>query len=130
MNTSEVKCTQKAKTYAAVKKAWGKANKVHKNGDYRSYAWKNGKTRIAFGAYKNGKRKGDVVIDIQNKKASLCGIKVGMSKRQATQKLIKLFGKKNVSVTMNQILVQIGYYHPIEFNLKSEKVSGIYFMSS
>ena len=53
-----------------------------------------------------------------------------MPKRQATQKLIKLFGKKNVSVTMNQILVQIGYYHPIEFNLKSEKVSGIYFMSS
>ena len=133
MNTSEVKCTQKAKTYAAVKKAWGKANKVEKDdfmGEGNSYTWKNGKTRIAFGAYKNGKRKGDVVIDIQNKKASLCGIKVGMSKRQATQKLIKLFGKKNVSVTMNQILVQIGYYHPIEFNLKSEKVSGIYFMSS
>ena len=119
-----------------MKKAWGKANKVEKDGfmvgdnSYTWYTWKNGKTRIAFGAYKNGKRKGDIVIDIQNKKASLCGIKVGMSKRQATQKLIKQFGKKNVSVTMNQILVQIGYYHPIEFNLKSEKVSGIYFMSS
>ncbi len=130
---SKVKGMMGAKTYAAVKKAWGKANKVEKDdfmGEGNSYTWKNGKTRIAFGAYKNGKRKGDVVIDIQNKKASLCGIKVGMSKRQATQKLIKQFGKKNVSVTMNQILVQIGYYHPIEFNLKSEKVSGIYFMSS
>lgn len=130
---SKVKCTMGVKTYAAVKKAWGKANKVEKDnymGNGNSYTWKNGKTRIVFGAYKNGNRKGDIVIDIQNKKATLCGIKVGMSKMQALQKLRKQFGKKNVSVTNNQLLVQMGYYHPIEFNLKSGKVSNIHFMSS
>ena len=130
---SKVKCAMGAKTYAAVKKAWGKANKVEKDdfmGEGNSYTWKNGKTRIVFGTYKNGKRKGDILIDIQNKKATLCGIKVGMSKKQALQKLRKQFGKKNVTVTENQILVQLGYYHPVEFNLKSGKVSGIYFMSS
>lgn len=130
---SKVECTMGAKTYAAVKKAWGKANKVEKNnymGKGNTYTWENGKTRIAFGTYKNGKRKGDIVIDIQNKKATLCGIKVGMSKKQALQKLKKQFGKKNVSATKNQIFVQMGYYLPIEFNLKSGKISSIYFMSS
>lgn len=130
MNTSEVKCTQKAKTYAAVKKAWGKANKVHKNGDYCSYAWKNGKTSISFVTDKKGKRMGDIVINIQNKKATLCGIKVGMSKKQALQKLRKQFGKKNVSDTKNQILVKMGPFDPMTFNLKSGKISSIYFWHS
>ncbi len=134
MNTSEVKCTQKAKTYAAVKKAWGKANKVQKEkcGDYhcRSYTWKSGKTRISFLTDKNGKRMGDIVIDIQNKKATLCGIKVGMSKKQALQKLRKQFGKKNVSDTKNQILVKMGPFDPMTFNLKSGKISSIYFWHS
>ena len=130
MNTSKVKCTQKAKTYAAVKKAWGKANKVQKNGDYRSYVWKNVKTRISFFTDKNGKRMGDIVIDIQNKKATLFGIKVGMSKKQALQKLRKQFGKKNVSDTKNQILVKMGPFDPMTFNLKSGKISSIYFWHS
>lgn len=94
MNTSEVKCTQKAKTYAAVKKAWGKANKVHKNGDYRSYAWKNGKTSISFVTDKKGKRMGDIVINIQNKKATLCGIKVGMSKKTGFAEVKKTVWQK------------------------------------
>ena len=134
MNTSKVNCTQKAKTYAAVKKAWGKANEVEKEelGDYHCwrYAWKSGKTSISFFTDKKGKRMGDIVIDIQNKKATLCGIKVGMSKKQALQKLRKQFDKKNVSATKNQILVKMGPFNPMTFNLKSGKISSIYFWHS
>lgn len=116
------------KTYAAVKKAWGKANKVQKYGDYCNYAWQSGKTSISFLTDKNGKRMGDLVIDIQDKKATLCGIQVGMSKKQALQKLRKWFGKKNVLTRKNWILANSGGpYDAIIFNLKSGKISSIYF---
>ena len=123
------KIKMNAKTYASVKKAWGKANKVEKNDYGTSYTWKSGKTRIAFYTYENGKRKGDLFVDIQNKKASVYGIKVGMSKKQALQKLKKQFGKKYVISEKNQILIQTPM-GPIEINLKSGKVKSIHISHS
>ena len=105
-SNSKYKYILKAKTYAAVKKAWGKANKVetfHNAEDDIYYTWKSGKTSISFNTYGNGKRRGGISIDIQNKKASLWGIKVGMSKKQALQKLKKQFGKKNVTTQKRRV---------------------------
>lgn len=131
LNTSKQKISQKGKTYASVKKAWGKANRVQEfGGGYRDYTWKSGKTSISFVTYENGKLNGSMSINIQNKKASLCGIKVGMSKKQALQKLRKQFGKKNVSATKNQILVKMGPFDPMTLTLKSGKVRSISFWHS
>lgn len=132
---SKVRWTRGVKTYAAVKKAWGKATKVEKEsymGEKEGYChtWKNGKTRIVFHTQKNGKRYGDIVIDIRDKKATLCGIRVGMSKKQALQKLRKQFGKKNVSAKKNKIYAFTGPSLPLIFDLRSGKVSGMNFMAS
>lgn len=123
------------KTYASVKKKWGKANKVEKYDTYNSYTWKSGKTRINFGTDKKGKRSykeytGGFVIDIRNKKASLCGVKVGMSKKQALQKLRKQFGKKHVTIQGNDIWVDTPPLCPMIFELKSGKVKSINWFSS
>lgn len=113
-------------THASLKKAWGKANVVEKNGKLTNYIWKSGKTRICF-LETNG-RKTYYVIDIQNKKASLCGIKVGMSKKQVLQKLRKQFDKKNVSIENNFIYVNVPRMVPISVEMKSGKVKSINFM--
>lgn len=132
--TSKVKVSGNQKTYAAIKKVWGKANKVEKSFGAYYYTWKSGKTSICLSTF--GNKKGDkklhggMTIEIQNKKASLCGIKVGMSKKQALQKLRKQFGKKNVSATKNQILVKMGPFDPMTLNLKSGKVRSISFWHS
>ena len=130
-NTSKTKIVKKAKTYAAVKKAWGKANVVEGGVGGYAYTWKSGKTEIWFNTDEKGKRSESILIDIKNKKATLCGIKVGMSKKQALRKLRKQWGKKNVSTTKNQILVQTypGLI-PMTFDLKSGKIRSIYYMHS
>jgi len=137
--SNDTKITLKAKTYAAVKKAWGKADKVEKRtyeNEYGKqvrqniYTWKSGKTEISMTTDKKGKRNGDIFIDIQNKKASFLGIKVGMSKKPALQKLRKLFGKKMVSTEKDKIRVTMGGYPPMIIELKSGKVKSIFFWHS
>ncbi len=127
------------KTYTSLKKKWGKANKIRKVRDeynsYNSYTWKSGKTSITLGADEKGKRSydkysGGFLIDIQNKKASLCGVKVGMSKKQALQKLRKQFGQKHVFNEGDMILVDTPPLEPMMFTLKSGKVKSIYWFSS
>lgn len=120
--------TIKVKTYAAVKKVWGKANKVEKVDYGTNYTWKKGKTTISFYTRKNGKRMGNIRVAIQNKSASLWGVKVGMSKKQALQKLRKQFGKKNVSVENNRIFIKI--LNPNSIALKNGKVKSIDFFIS
>ena len=129
-SNANVKTTLNSKTYAAVKKTWGKASKTKKEDYGNNYIWKSGKTKISFYTYENGKRRGDIYIDIRNKKASLCGVKVGMSKKQALQKLRKQFGKKRVTSDKNQILVNVPPADPIVFNLKSGKVKSIMYWCS
>ena len=127
------------KTYTSLKKKWGKANKIRKVRDeynsYNSYTWKSGKTSITLGADEKGKRSydkysGGFLIDIQNKKASLCGVKVGMSKKQALQKLRKQFGQKHVFNEGDMIWVDTPPLEPMMFTLKSGKVKSIYWFSS
>ena len=129
------KIKMNAKTYASVKKAWCKANKVEKDDYGTFYTWKSGKTSITLGADEKGKRSydkysGGFLIDIQNKKASLCGVKVGMSKKQALQKLRKQFGQKHVFNEGDMILVDTPPLEPMMFTLKSGKVKSIYWFSS
>lgn len=138
--TADDRGTVKIKT---VKTKWG-APKKEKNGGYIYYTWKKGKASIQIGD-DNGYI-GSIHIEINDKNASVYGVKVGMKKDAALKKLKNATGIKTVkSISdddyewMNEkgiyngsesIIVNSATYMPISFSLKNGKVSSIYWMRS
>lgn len=87
----------------AMEKKWGKPNKKEKAyaNDYEFwYTWKKGKTSIVVDNFTGGDpgNAGGIHIDIKDKNASICGIKVGMKKQKALKKLEKTIGKEKFIV--------------------------------
>ena len=123
---SKIKITPISKKYATIKKKWGKAKKMTTPLNFPN-AWNTGKSYIGFTTYKNGKLSA-IGIDIWDKNASVCGVKVGMSKKQALQKLRKQFGKKLVTAEKNLIAVNVPPAEPFYVSIKSGKVESLYYM--
>lgn len=123
---SKIKITPISKKYATIKKKWGKAKKITTPLAFPK-AWNTGKTYIGFTTYKYGKLSA-IGIDVMDKNASVCGVKVGMSKKQALQKLRKQFGKKLVTAEKNLIAVNVPPAGPLYMKLKSGKVESLHYM--
>lgn len=72
----------------AMEKKWGKPNKKEKayaNDSEFWYTWKKGKTTITVNNFTGGDpgNVGAIQINIKDKNASMCGVKVGMKKQKA-----------------------------------------------
>ncbi len=85
-----------------IEKKWGKPGKKEPGFDNGTwdYTWKKGKTSITMNNY-SGTALGDVggiSIEINDKNASIYGVKVGMKKDQALKNLKKAVGSEKVIV--------------------------------
>ena len=125
-------------TVARIKKAWGKPNKKSKNGNLTFYTYKKGKTSISFYGYNNKKKDkagryiGGFEIEINDKNAKVCGVKVGMTEEKAMSILKKKFGESKLYKPddVDMICAGIGQYLPVQYDIKDGKVSRIYFWCS
>lgn len=87
----------------AMEKKWGKPNKKEKayaNDSEFWYTWKKGKTTITVNNFTGGDpgNVGAIQINIKDKNASMCGVKVGIKKQKALKKLERTYGKEKVIV--------------------------------
>lgn len=74
--------------YKSLKKKWGKPSETSKSDGLVSYTWKKGDTNILYADMDNGWT--NYSINIYDKNAALCGIKVGMKAEKAEKILEKL----------------------------------------
>lgn len=113
-----------------LKQKWGKPSKTEDLGNITAYTWKKGKTSIEitdYDAVDGGL--GSIQIDIQDKNASLCGVKVGMKKAEAVKKIKKALGSKPTKQG-KYLMADAGVYMPISFELKNGKISAINWVRS
>lgn len=74
-----------------LKKKWGKP-KVEKDDNSTSYTWKKGKTVVYYSNDNYfGSTSTQLTINIYDKNATVCGMKVGMKKKKA-EKILKKLG--------------------------------------
>lgn len=131
------------KTLEEVEKIWGKKTRLAEDDEeYAGYAyvWEKGKSKIivmqpskAVPEFEDAL--GYTCAEISDKNASVAGVKVGMKRADALKKLQKAYGKKNVKQmkdgnTYTEISVNVGNGMPVSYNIKSGKVSSIYWMRS
>lgn len=121
-----------------VKKAWKdlKYNKKKSWGYHEYYGIKKGKTKIYFYAYgdekKSAKKRnlGGFDIDIKTKNIALCGVKVGMTKKEAMSILRKQFDKKAIEYKDGSIWLWYSGFLPAHFYIKNGKVVEMKFFCS
>lgn len=127
-------------TYKEIKKAWKNPTKTKKKYGQKMKYYKKGKTSIGF--YTDAKwydsnnqidkslTLAGFDIDIKDKNASLCGVKVGMSKKKALSVLRKQFDKKAIESTDDAITLWFGGFMPTSFSLENGKVVSMRFWCS
>lgn len=88
---------------ATMEKKWGKPNKKEKayaNNSEFFFTWRKGNSSILVNNFTGGDpgNVGGIHIEIKDKNASICGIKVGMKKQKALEKLAKIAREERVIV--------------------------------
>lgn len=97
-------------TFKKCEKAWGKPKKKKSSdvGNTTNYTWKTKKTEIVLNDYDAPAGVvGGIYVSINDKNGALAGIKVGMTKAKALQKLKKTFGSSKVSVSNEYISLNL-----------------------
>lgn len=108
----------------ALTNAWGNPS-VSENEWTSDYIWKKGKTEIIYTDIPSEPMYSNISMDIKDKNAEICGLKVGMKKAKAV-KILKKFGKE-INIDNNVITIQIIEKGRIQINctLKKGKISQI-----
>lgn len=133
---------------SSLKKKWGTPKIDKHDGDWSSYTWKKGKTRIEvnnWAFFAGAMEKEDDIMSggsfsIKDKNASVWGVKVGMTKDAALKKIKKALGIKKVYKTYESgvcivakkksIEVWTDVSYPVTFELKNGKVTCISWLRS
>lgn len=140
------------KTLKQLEKIWGKKTGTPDEDDGSGYVWEKGGTKLEIDEGLPGKGLGYIAMKITDQNAAIAGVKVGMTKDEALNKLKKIYGGKCVVVLKEGqdwdfyeedsyivtgkplsdkdecINVLRGHYFPIYFYLADGKVSEIQWM--
>ncbi len=118
-------------TYKEIKKSFGDARQYKINGG-TAYEYKDKGFLFVMEPETGSTDIYSISIKITSKKASLNGIKVGMSYSKAKKKLEKKYGKSRVITQEDKKHIQLTYgsFMPIDYTFKNGKVSKIYMFHS
>lgn len=81
-----------------LKKKWGKPSDTYEYYGTYGYTWKKGKTEITYKDDTNTPERSALIVSIEDKNGSLCGVKVGMTKAKAK----KIFKKMGCEVSIHE----------------------------